>query len=333
MAEYDVYSEQLFSLRNGHALYEPDPAGQDYDKVRIGDVGYVHYGVFHRLFNICYDAHDPINKLGVPEYFEPIHPDDRKEYNRTPLPPGVMSSSSVRRIGGKIGASGPTAVEAGANISLACSRKQGAALLIKNHAYRFDARSLRAFAQCMKDNYSTWRAFAKDVHNRDVALHDIVLVTGCDLTAEWAMATFNESERGASVSFEVGQAPFGSGDFKLWGEWTSNVHVPHRCGPIPTLPPASRESLLITGGSPSSGQAKDNYNQCIFIRGYRIYRRFWRVPKKIKGAAEPKDLEKEPPPPPSDGQASVNSEYEQAELELAELSLPLKQVRDFIFSL
>ncbi|KAH8103733.1 hypothetical protein DFH11DRAFT_1767844 [Phellopilus nigrolimitatus] len=277
MAEYDVYSEQLFSLRNGHALYEPDPAGQDYDKVRIGDVGYVHYGVFHRLFNICYDAHDPINKLGVPEYFEPIHPDDRKEYNRTPLPPGVMSSSSVRRIGGKIGASGPAAVEVGANISLACSRKQGAALLISNHAYRFDegpSQSRRRSAQ-----YCARRHRVR-------------------LDREWEMEAFDESARGASVSFEVGQAPFGSGNFKLWEEWTSNVHVPHRCGPIPTLPPASRESLLITGGSPSSGQAKDNYNQCIFIRGYRIYRRFWRVPKKIKGAAEPKDLEKEPPPPP-----------------------------------
>ncbi|KAH8107349.1 hypothetical protein DFH11DRAFT_1517697 [Phellopilus nigrolimitatus] len=268
MAEYDVYSEQLFSLRNGHALYEPDPAFQYYDKARIGDVGYVQYGVFHRLFNICYDAHDPINKLGVPEYFEPIHVDDRKEYNRTPLPPGVMSSSSVRRIGGNI-----AAVEVGANISLACSRKQGAALLISNHAYRFDegpSQSRRRSAQ--------YRARRHRVR----------------LDREWEMEVFDESARGASVSFEVGQAPFGSGNFKLWEEWTSNVHVPHRCGPIPILPPASRESLLVTGGSPSSGQAKDNYNQCIFIRGYKIFSRMWLVPKKkIKGAAEPKDLERE----------------------------------------
>ncbi|KAH8108421.1 hypothetical protein DFH11DRAFT_1822460 [Phellopilus nigrolimitatus] len=207
MAEYDVYSEQLFSLRNGHALYEPDPAGQDYDKVRIGDVGYVHYGVFHRLFNICYDAHDPINKLGVPEYFEPIHPDDRKEYNRTPLPPGVMSSSSVRRIGGKIGASGPAAVE------------------------------------------QSRVPFRRRTFTIATSLCSILCSSSpVRLDREWEMEAFDESARGASVSFEVGQAPFGSGNFKLWEEWTSNVHVPHRCGPIPTLPPASRESLLITGG-------------------------------------------------------------------------------------
>ena len=70
-AEYDVYAEQLYSIQQGFALYEPDPAGE-YDHVRVGDVGFVQYGFFHRMFNIFMDEEDPINQLAVPDHFYPV---------------------------------------------------------------------------------------------------------------------------------------------------------------------------------------------------------------------------------------------------------------------
>lgn len=95
MTDYDIYANQLFTLNRGYALYEPDPAAQ-YDHVRVGDVGHVMYGAFHRLFNVFLPAEDPVNQLlGVPEYFEPLPSKDRRTFTRTPTSPGVLCSSSV----------------------------------------------------------------------------------------------------------------------------------------------------------------------------------------------------------------------------------------------
>lgn len=104
MAEYEIYAQQLHCLGHGFALYEPDPAGK-YDEVRVGDVGYVLYGNFHRLFNILHDEDDEsVHRMGVPEGFEPLAAELRETYKRTPLPSGVMCSSTVRHAGGGVGA-------------------------------------------------------------------------------------------------------------------------------------------------------------------------------------------------------------------------------------
>lgn len=67
---HDIYSQRLLSVGNGYALYEPDPKNM-YDMVRVGDVGYITDGFFHRAFNVFRTAEDPINSQGVPEHFEP----------------------------------------------------------------------------------------------------------------------------------------------------------------------------------------------------------------------------------------------------------------------
>ena len=103
MAEYDIYSSQLHSLGHGLALYEPDPAGK-YDEVRVGDVGHVVYGKFHRFFNIFDDPEEGEEGLLLPEGFEPLDARLAETYQRTPLAPGLMCSTSVRRVGGGIGA-------------------------------------------------------------------------------------------------------------------------------------------------------------------------------------------------------------------------------------
>jgi hypothetical protein len=59
---YDVYREQLTSLYHGHALWEPDPTNL-YDKVSIGDVGYIKEGCFYRMFNVLLEWNDPSNSV------------------------------------------------------------------------------------------------------------------------------------------------------------------------------------------------------------------------------------------------------------------------------
>lgn len=99
------YARYLSCLNHGYALFEPDPASCDFDQVRVGDVGYVQDGAFCRLFNVCVSSDDPINTLGVPTGFEPLPERFRKLQRRTTLPPGLMSSRSVRRVGGNINVS------------------------------------------------------------------------------------------------------------------------------------------------------------------------------------------------------------------------------------
>ena len=59
---WNVYLEQLSSLYRGIALWEPEPVKEYYDKVSIGDVGYVYNGIFYRMFNVKLPWDDPLNQ-------------------------------------------------------------------------------------------------------------------------------------------------------------------------------------------------------------------------------------------------------------------------------
>ncbi|KAH8103698.1 hypothetical protein DFH11DRAFT_1488286, partial [Phellopilus nigrolimitatus] len=280
----EVYAQEMYSIRRGLGLFEPNPAGhENFDRVRVGDVGYVgSKGSFYRLFNAFHASEHPINNRQeldgtsislVPDGFQPLPVNRRETSTSEPLIPGVRKSTGVRQVGVQAYATG-VAMGAGARIRLVCERRRGAALITKNIIKCEDAVREKALKEYMLANCDSWHEFAIS-EGRDIQLHDIILVTGCDLTTDWAMATFNERSSGVEVSFEVGSPSLVvSAGVSLWGKWSSTVEIPYRCGPI--LP--STESLT------------DPFNQCVFIRGYRIARRlFWL--KKLSAAAEPKDFD------------------------------------------
>ena len=73
MSHFNVYRDQLASLSQGSALWNPSPLKKIYEKVSIGDVGYLHEGTFIRMFNVTLPWDDPSNrKLGVPEKYESL---------------------------------------------------------------------------------------------------------------------------------------------------------------------------------------------------------------------------------------------------------------------
>jgi len=73
LESFNVYREQLSSLRQGVALWEPNPIEGVYDQVSIGDVGYVHEGFFYRMFNVTLPSDDPSNnRLGKPDDYTPL---------------------------------------------------------------------------------------------------------------------------------------------------------------------------------------------------------------------------------------------------------------------
>lgn len=107
-----VYAEQLFKLGYGTPLYEPDSRGYDFDRVRVGDVGWLKDGAFHRLFNLILDHDNPNNDEDFRQAFpqEPRHLNEwqTKIMRPTRLSAGLMKSSSVRKLGGNLGLSGPS---------------------------------------------------------------------------------------------------------------------------------------------------------------------------------------------------------------------------------
>jgi len=75
---WNVYREQLSSLFLGIALWEPEPVKGFYDKVSIGDVGYVYNGFFYRMFNVKLPWDDPLNQRiskDQPENYKAMDPD------------------------------------------------------------------------------------------------------------------------------------------------------------------------------------------------------------------------------------------------------------------
>ena len=70
---FTVYQDQLSTRSHGLALWNPSPPKRLYNKVSIGDVGYLHQGIFIRMFNVTRPWDDPSNRLvGRPEPYDPL---------------------------------------------------------------------------------------------------------------------------------------------------------------------------------------------------------------------------------------------------------------------
>jgi hypothetical protein len=70
---FKVYQDQLTTLCHGLALWCPNPPKEIYDKISIGDVGYLHEGSFIRMFNVMLPwSHESNRTLGEPETYESL---------------------------------------------------------------------------------------------------------------------------------------------------------------------------------------------------------------------------------------------------------------------
>jgi hypothetical protein len=68
-----VYQDQMTTLSHGLALWNPNPPKEIYDQVSIGDVGYLHEGMFIRMFNVTLPWDHPSNGLlGKLEPYDPL---------------------------------------------------------------------------------------------------------------------------------------------------------------------------------------------------------------------------------------------------------------------
>jgi hypothetical protein len=100
---FTVYRDQLASLYHGLALWKPnppetigDPPKAIYDKVSIGDVGYVREGVFIRMFNVTLPwDHESNGILGEPVQYESLSCGPYANILQEPFDKGEYCSSYV----------------------------------------------------------------------------------------------------------------------------------------------------------------------------------------------------------------------------------------------
>jgi hypothetical protein len=199
MAHYDIFREQLAINCNsyGHALWDPGP-GELYTAVTVGDVGYIRVGKFHRLFNALLPADHPSQRLGVPEYHDPLTPNVIDHIDRGVLHPTDFRSTAVT-------------VAPGGEVSFLCQGKRGAVLSLPVDARREDTIAKGDFGRWMIKHIDNWFSFTKRLGLGIDRMEDIVLVTGCHRARSSTNVVF-ENQVGEPVSLEVQVA----GDTITW---------------------------------------------------------------------------------------------------------------------
>ena len=94
---HEIYAQKLFHYNHGYALFEADPCGS-YDKVRLGDVGYINEsGKFLRLFNAFSEIEgQDVDKGDLPKDFKPIDKKYRKPEKLTSIKGPLYSIGVVQ---------------------------------------------------------------------------------------------------------------------------------------------------------------------------------------------------------------------------------------------
>ena len=170
-------------------------------------------------------------------------------------------------------------------ISFILTRGQSAVLLTKYPIYREDAQLGGTFEEYTKEHFDSWVTFARQRgHPKDI---EPVLVTGVDLTRDFAMMSCSNGNRDLEVNFTISEPTVAP----PWGVWTKpgNVHV--TCGPQSRrLPPAARTVSSASSDNARPVAVSNQYNQCVFVRYYTVRRKLLGIPRVIKASAGPHDL-------------------------------------------
>jgi hypothetical protein len=183
-------------------------------------------------------------------------------------------------------------ISADGTFSFQTSSKEGAALITNFSTYVTNAQQEQRFLNYIKRYSRTWARWARD-QGHAVSTEDIRLVTGHDLTQDFAMFAYSgDTERQLNLEFRAGAPIMLSTSAYVWGRWNFDSSAHYNHGPQRLEPPASVEQFpLLEERSSHDATPSIDYSQCVFLRSYRIrYRsRLW--PKILKAGAEPNDTD------------------------------------------
>jgi hypothetical protein len=189
-------------------------------------------------------------------------------------------------------------VEPGAEITFELTRNQGAALVTKHPTYREDAERELTFENYIKKHYQSWVDFSRERgHGRDIRP---VLVTGVDLTREYAAVAYSDNRARMECKFSV--PAIASTSASVWGSWHTEGLVHASCGPY--LVHTTQGNRRARENPALESAVSDGSNQCVFIRYYTLRRRMF-IPMVIKAGAGPHQLPKSDPRDDNTGEGEL----------------------------
>lgn len=180
-------------------------------------------------------------------------------------------------------------IDIGTTLRFESSSRRGAILLTKYKTFCEDAERLGFFKEYMLRYQQSWVDFANQLGHM-VNLDDVLLVTGHDMTLDFAMLAFSSNFRQIGMEFEAGFPAVASGSASVWGTWRTSTSVHRNCGPQHREPPTTHPRSLSIGGNDDADNLLTEYNQCVFIRGFRVRKRAGLIPTVIRAAAGIHDL-------------------------------------------
>ena len=190
-------------------------------------------------------------------------------------------------------------MEPGARIVFELTSKQGAALITNHSTYREDIERERRFVNYIKRHYKSWVDFARESdHGENIRP---ILVTGVDLTREFATIAYSDNQTQMECEFSVGVPAVASTSVSVWGSWRTQGLVHTNCGPHPSR---IRRNRSLTESSSLESEIPDEYNHCVFVRYYTI-RRWGFIPRVLKAGAGPHQLPEESPGDDTVGEVAV----------------------------
>jgi hypothetical protein len=167
----------------------------------------------------------------------------------------------------------------------------GALLSLPHDADREEVVRTKAFEDYIRDNVVSWFNWSKDQKLPVDAMEDLILVTGCTLVDSWAAVAFLGRSGSAEISL-VEQSFYGSdrsfecsniqGDVIQHCTYFDFVRFP---SPRPTCSQCTDFFFFMPYRKNTSTKTLP-VNQCVFIKGFRATRRFFRI-KALRAAAEP----------------------------------------------
>ena len=177
-------------------------------------------------------------------------------------------------------------------MSFELTSKQGAILVTNHSTCREDAERDRNFIIYTKKHYRSWVVFARDQgHGEDIKP---ILVTGVDLTKEFATFAYSDNRTRRGCEFSVAVPAIGSASLSAWGSWHASGLVHTNCGPTHDHTRTIREARAIQGSDEttvleSQSMIPSDHNQCVFI----CYHKFFTIlsfPLVLKAQAGPHQL-------------------------------------------
>ncbi|KAJ7194043.1 hypothetical protein GGX14DRAFT_378360 [Mycena pura] len=261
----------LASQKHGIPQFTPDPNENLPDEYRavgvsIGDVGIWRDGSFEVLFNTCQQTIHSINSApGVPEGFTPfpLRTRDISRHRSYHSPGSIISSAKISQVSLNIGGSGFNLEEkahlfcrrvfpmtVGGSITFNLRSKAAAILVLPDGASRENLIPAEAFRAYVRQYSRQWYAFAQDCVARTGG--SLFVVTGCDKATSWRIATASATSAAVACSLKYAVLGVAEGTLAPQFEWQDFGSATVRT-------------------SSTSARAE---NQCIFIRGLVVPRRF-----------------------------------------------------------